>query len=249
MPERRRKLEVTQSTGIGVLLTGVLALVVALFGLANAGAGTTHGCGQSCPPAPIHDVLPRCGCTTTTPPPPPPSCGCTSTTTTTAPPATEVTTSTAVLGSTTIVTTTTAPPTTMPPTTAPPTTAPPTTAPPTTAPPTTAPPPTAPPTTAPPTTGAPTTAPSTTASTTTTSSTVPQPTFGVVVQGVTTLPSNVGPQGGPVVTPEANNGVLPFTGTSALPLAGFGLTMVGAGWGLLRRKQRRLAGSAAGSTR
>ena len=78
---------------------------------------------------------------------------------------------------------------------------------------------------------------------------MPTVTNSVTVLGVTTLPGNVGPQGGGNVTPEANNGVLPFTGTSALPLAGFGLTMVGAGWGLLRRKQRRLAGSAAGSKR
>ena len=70
----------------------------------------------------------------------------------------------------------------------------------------------------------------------------------MTVQGITTIGGNVGPQGGPNVTPGADTGSLPFTGTSALPLAGFGLTMVGAGWGLLRRKQRRLVG-AAGSKR
>jgi LPXTG-motif cell wall-anchored protein len=219
---RKSKFETTRLVGIGLMLSGILAFTFAVLG--TSGAGATGAA------KPAHNVIPTCqhtaaagspvaeviqagyntGCndtTTTTKP-------CTTTTTTTGPCSCTTTTTTEVDTTTTAAPTTT---TSMGSTTS--------------------------------STSASTTTSSTTSSTTTsttigpltvTTDTSPVSQFNVttttggkaiVVEGTTAV---LAP---PQIAVSPSSGVLPFTGSNTAPLVGLGIVLVGAGFGLSRRKR------------
>lgn len=191
MHEPKRKVGASRLGGAGVLLTGVLALVIAMLGAPNADANPVTHCNQSC--TPTTTALKHCGCTTTSL-----GIGGSTTPTSSTTPTHATATTTVSTTSTTEVATTTSTSTPAPTSTS---------------------------------TSGPGFSPTGESTTTTTKP---------VVGGITTptLDNNVGLQGGPDVTPDADTALLPVTGSSTLPLVGVGLALVGCGWGLLRRRRR-----------